>query len=232
MPRPEKVAAVKEISDRLSNSEAALLTEFRGLTVSDIAEVRTALRNADPETEYKVSKNTLARIAAKEAGLDDLVDLLVGPTAIAYVKGDAAAAAKALDEAAKRFPVLTIKGGILSGKPISAEQAQALAKLEPRATQLAKIAMMMNQPATLTANVLAALLRDLGSMLAQVSARKETGELPAGDAAPAAQAAPAAEAPEASEESAEESTPEASEEPNDESTDEDDAPDDAKKEEE
>ena len=131
MPRPEKVAAVKEISERFSNSEAALLTEFRGLTVSDIAEVRTALRNADPETEYKVSKNTLAR-RAKEAGLDDLVELLVGPTAIAYIKGDAAAAAKALDEAAKKFPVLTIKGGILSGKPISAAQAQALAKLEPR----------------------------------------------------------------------------------------------------
>jgi large subunit ribosomal protein L10 len=233
MPRPEKVAAVKEISDRFSNSEAALLTEFRGLTVSDIAEVRTALRNADPETEYKVSKNTLARIAAKEAGLEDLIELLVGPTAIAYVKGDAAAAAKALDEAARRFPVLTIKGGILSGKPISAEQAQALAKLEPRDTQLAKIAMMMNQPATLTVNVLAALLRDLGSMLAQVSAKKESGELPAGDAGaaeatPAAQAAPAAEAPDASEES----TPDASEEPKEESTAEDDAPDDDKKEEE
>ena len=236
MPRPEKVAAVKEISDRFSNSEAALLTEFRGLSVSDIAEVRTALRNADPETEYKVSKNTLARIAAKEAGLEDLIELLVGPTAIAYVKGDAAAAAKALDEAARRFPVLTIKGGILSGKSISAEQAQALAKLEPRDTQLAKIAMMMKQPATLTVNVLAALLRDLGSMLAQVSAKKESGELPAGDAAaaeatPAAQAAPAAEAPEASEESTEESTPDASEEPKEESTAEDD-PDDDKKEEE
>ena len=199
MPRPEKVAAVKEISERFSNSEAALLTEFRGLTVSEIAEVRTALRKADPDTEYKVSKNTLARIAAKEVGLDDLIELLEGPTAIAYIKGDAAAAAKALDEAARRFPVLSIKGGILSGKPISAEQAQALAKLEPRDTQLAKIAMMMNQPATLTVNVLAALLRDLGSMLGQVAAKKESGEQPAGDK-------PTADASEASEEPQEEST--------------------------
>jgi large subunit ribosomal protein L10 len=201
MPRPEKVAAVKEISERFSTSEAALLTEFRGLSVSEIAEVRTALRKADPDTEYKVSKNTLARIAAKEVGLDDLIELLEGPTAIAYIKGDAAAAAKALDEAAKRFPVLTIKGGILSGKPISAEQAQALAKLEPRETQLAKIAMMMNQPATLTVNVLAALLRDLGSMLGQVAAKKESGEQPAGDTT-----AEGSVTPEATEELQEEST--------------------------
>jgi large subunit ribosomal protein L10 len=201
MPRPEKVAAVKEISERFSTSEAALLTEFRGLSVSEIAEVRTALRKADPDTEYKVSKNTLARIAAKEVGLDDLIELLEGPTAIAYIKGDAAAAAKALDEAAKRFPVLTIKGGILSGKPISAEQAQALAKLEPRDTQLAKIAMMLNQPATLTVNVLAALLRDLGSMLGQVAAKKESGERPAGDAT-----AEGSVTPEATEELQEEST--------------------------
>jgi large subunit ribosomal protein L10 len=201
MPRPEKVAAVKEISERFSTSEAALLTEFRGLSVSEIAEVRTALRKADPDTEYKVSKNTLARIAAKEVGLDDLIELLEGPTAIAYIKGDAAAAAKALDEAAKRFPVLTIKGGILSGKPISAEQAQALAKLEPRDTQLAKIAMMLNQPATLTVNVLAALLRDLGSMLGQVAAKKESGEQPAGDAT-----AEGSVTPEATEELQEEST--------------------------
>ena len=223
MPSPEKVAAVKEISERFSNSEAALLTEFRGLTVSEIAEVRTALRKADPDTEYKVSKNTLARIAAKEVGLDDLIDLLVGPTAIAYIKGDAAAAAKALDEAAKRFPVLTIKGGILSGKPISAEQAQALAKLEPRDTQLAKIAMMMNQPATLTVNVLAALLRDLGSMLGQVAAQKESGEPPAGDA-PVAEATPAAEAESApAEAEPEPEAAEATEEAQEESTD-DDAP--------
>jgi large subunit ribosomal protein L10 len=174
MARPDKTAAVKDISDRLSNSDAALLTEYRGLSVGEMAEVRNALRDADPDAEYKVSKNTLARIAVKDLGMEDLVGLLIGPTAIAYVKGDAAAAAKALDEASKKFPVLQIKGGVLAGKIISAEQAKELAKLEPRDTQLAKIAMMMNQPATLTVNALAALLRDLGSMLAQVVAQKET----------------------------------------------------------
>ncbi len=175
MARPAKVAAVKEISERFSNSDAALLTEYRGLSVGEIAEVRQALRAADADTEYKVSKNTLARIAVRDLGLDDLIDLLVGPTAIAYVKGDAAAAAKAIDDVSKKYPVLQVKGGILAGKFISAEQARDLAKLEPRETQLAKIAMMMNQPAQLTVNALAALLRDLGSMLAQVVAQKESG---------------------------------------------------------
>ncbi len=221
MARPEKVAAVKEISERFSNSDAALLTEYRGLSVGEIAEVRQALRAADADTEYKVSKNTLARIAVKDLGFDDLIDLLVGPTAIAYVKGDAAAAAKAIDDVAKKYPVLQVKGGILAGKFISAEQAKDLAKLEPRETQLAKIAMMMNQPAQLTVNALAALLRDLGSMLAQVVTQKESGE-------PAVEAAPAEEAPsaEAAEPTEEEATSESSE-----STDEDAASDGEKEEE-
>ncbi|MGH2752691.1 MAG: 50S ribosomal protein L10 [Actinomycetota bacterium] len=176
MARPEKAAAVKDISDKFSSSEAALLTEYRGLSVGEMAEVRNALREADPDAEYRVSKNSLARIAVKDIGLDELAEFLVGPTAIAYVRGDAAAAAKALDEAAKRWPVLQVKGGILAGKIISAQQASDLAKLEPRATQLAKIAMMMNQPATLAVGALAALLRDLGSMLAQVATQKESGE--------------------------------------------------------
>jgi large subunit ribosomal protein L10 len=220
MARPEKVAAVKEISERFSNSEAALLTEYRGLTVSQMAEVRQALREADAETDYKVSKNSLARIAVKDLGLEDLIDLLVGPTAIAYVTGDAAAAAKAIDTVAKKYPVLRVKGGILDGKFISAEQATELAKLEPRETQLAQIAMMLNQPAQLTANVLAALLRDLGSMLAQVVTQKESDAPPpeassesAAEEAPAE--APAAKAPAAENEAASDST---------ESSDEDSAP--------
>jgi large subunit ribosomal protein L10 len=211
-----------------------LLTEYRGLTVSQMAEVRQALREADAETDYKVSKNSLARIAVKDLGLEDLIDLLVGPTAIAYVTGDAAAAAKAIDTVAKKYPVLRVKGGILDGKFISAEQATELAKLEPRETQLAQIARMLNQPAQLTANVLAALLRDLGSMLAQVVTQKESDAPPpealsesAAEEAPAeapaeeapAEETPAAEAPAAENEATSDST---------ESSDEDTAPDDEK----
>ena len=194
MARPEKEASVSDITERFNDSDAALLTEYRGLRVSEIAEVRNSLRESD--TDYKVLKNTLARIAVREVGLDELVEMLTGPTAIAFIKGDAAAAAKALDEASKKFPVLTIKGGVLNGKVIDAEQAKQLAKLEPREVLLAKIAMLMNMPAQQTVNVFAALLRDLGSMLAQVVAKKESGELPGGAGeAPAAEAeAPAAEA--------------------------------------
>jgi large subunit ribosomal protein L10 len=236
MARPEKVAAVKEISERFSNSEAALLTEYRGLTVSQMAEVRQALREADADTDYKVSKNSLARIAVKDLGLDDLIELLVGPTAIAYVTGDAAAAAKAIDTVAKKYPVLKVKGGLLAGKFISAEQATELAKLEPRETQLAKMAMMMNQPAQLTVNVLAALLRDLGSMLVQVASQKESDAPPA-EEAPSAEAppeeAPSAEAPpeEAPSEEAPAEAPEEAPDDSTESTD-DDAATDGEKEEE
>lgn len=179
MARAEKVAVVEEIRQRFESADAALLTEYRGLGVGDIAEVRNALREVG--SEYKVLKNTLARIAARESGMDELVGMLEGPTAIAFIHGDAAAAAKALDTAAKKFPVLVIKGGMLKGgKVIDADQAKVLASLEPREVQLAKIAMLMNQPVQLTVNVFAALLRDLGSMLAQVVEKKTTGELPGG----------------------------------------------------
>jgi large subunit ribosomal protein L10 len=171
MARPDKVAAVEEITSRFGDSNAALLTEYRGLTVSEIAEVRGALRAAD--ADYKVLKNTLVRIAAKDVGLEDLVGLLTGPTAIAFCRGDAVAAAKALDDAAKRFPVLVVKGGVLRGKILDADQARELARIEPREVLLAKIAMLVNQPAQQTVNVLSALLRDFGSMLAQVVEKKE-----------------------------------------------------------
>lgn len=182
MARPEKAAAVAEITERFEDASAALLTEYRGLRVGEIAELRGALREAG--TEYKVLKNTLARIAVREAGLEELVELLQGPTAIAFVKGDAVEAAKALDDAAKKFPVLVIKGGVIEGKIIDADQARALAKLEPRETQLAKIVMMVNIPLQQTANVLSALLRDFGSMLGQVLQQKEE-EAPAAEVAPA-----------------------------------------------
>jgi large subunit ribosomal protein L10 len=174
MARPEKVAAVKGIGERFANAEGALLTEYRGLSVGDMANLRKALRDAG--AEYKVFKNTLTRIAVKEKGLEELVDLLEGPVAIAFCHGDAAAAAKALDDAAKQFPSLTIKGGVLSGKVIDAQQATTLARLEPREVQLTKIATMMNSPAQQLANVIGALLRDLGSMLGQVVEQKRESE--------------------------------------------------------
>ena len=205
MARPEKVEAVRDIASRFSESDAALLTEYRGLSVTDMAELRIALGEA--EADYKVLKNTLARIAVREVGLEDLVGMLEGPTAIAFIKGDAAAAAKALDAAAKKFPVLQIKGGVLSGRIIDADQARELASLEPREVQLTKIAMMMNSPLQQTANVIGVLLRDLGSMLAQVIEQKgpaeESGPDPAPAEEPAAEAAPNADDPPVEEETVE-----------------------------
>ncbi len=191
-PSAEKKAEVKEITARFKENDAVLLTEYRGLRVAEIREVRQALRAAD--SDYKVLKNTLARLAVREVGLEDLAALLEGPTAIAFVKGDVAAAAKALDEAVKKYPVLTIKGGVLNGKVLDAAQAQALAKLESREVLLTKIAMLFNQPAQQTVNAFAALLRDLGSMLGQVLAQKES-EAPAVEAevAPAAEVSPETE---------------------------------------
>ena len=181
MARPEKEQAVEEIAGKFGDAQASLLMEYRGLSVGEIAEVRRALRDA--EADYKVLKNTLTRIAVREVGLDELVEMLQGPTAVAFCRGDAVAAAKALDDAAKKFPVLVVKGGVLRGQVIDAEQAKALAKLEPREVQLAKIAMMMNAPLQQTVNVFSALLRDLGSMLGQVLAQKESAEPPSGQAA-------------------------------------------------
>lgn len=194
--REDKESAVAEITQKFNDAEGTLLTEYRGLRVSEIAQLRSALREAG--AEYKVLKNTLARIAVREVGLEELVDQLVGPTAIVFANGDVAAAAKALDDAAKQFPVLVVKGGSLKGgKTFDAAQAKALASIEPREILLAKIAMLANSPAQQMANVLSALLRNFGSMLAQVVEKKEAGET--FGAAPAA----AAETPKPTEDPAE-----------------------------
>src|SRR5262245_60018873 len=110
MARPEKTAVVEEIRSKLSDSDAAVLTEYRGLSVKELATLRGALRPAG--TEYKVFKNTLARRAVEEAGLADLGLMLLGPTAIAFVNGDAAAAAKALRDFGRQYPALVLKGAL------------------------------------------------------------------------------------------------------------------------
>ncbi|MDQ3957446.1 MAG: 50S ribosomal protein L10 [Actinomycetota bacterium] len=207
MARPDKVSAVEDITSRFGESNAALLTEYRGLTVTEIAEVRGALREAD--ADYKVLKNTLVRIAAQNVGLEELVPILTGPTAIAFCRGDAVAAAKALDDAAKRFPVLVVKGGVLKGKILDADQARELARIESREVLLSKVAMLVKQPAQQTVNVLSALLRNFGSMLAQVVEKKASGELPGGAEVPAASEPPPEPAPQAAPEEA----PEADEPP-------------------
>ncbi len=132
-----KQSSVEELKELFSNSGAVVLTEYRGLTVSSLKELRNSIRD---HATYAVSKNTLTKIAAKEAGLEGLDDLLTGPTAIAYVHGDPVAVAKGLRDFAKANPLLVVKGGYLDGKALDAAEVTKLAELESREVLLAKLA--------------------------------------------------------------------------------------------
>lgn len=137
MARPDKVAAVAALKESFSKSSATVLTEYRGLTVAELKDLR---RQLSENATYAVAKNTLAAIAAKEAGIEGLEDQLTGPTAIAFVTGDIAAASKVMRDFAKAQPQLIIKGGVLEGRILDAEAAKKLADLESRETLLAKLA--------------------------------------------------------------------------------------------
>ena len=134
--RADKASAVAELTEQFQNSNATVLTEYRGLTVKQLTELRRSLGGA----QYTVTKNTLAKRAAANAGLDGLDTLFTGPTALAFVSGDVVEAAKGLRDFAKAHPQLVIKGGIFEGKPISAAEVTKLADLESREVLLAKLA--------------------------------------------------------------------------------------------
>jgi large subunit ribosomal protein L10 len=157
-PRPEKVAVVAEVRDRLSSANATILTEYRGLTVKDLATLRRSLREAGGE--YKIYKNTLVRFAVQELGLTDLEDLLIGPTAITFVENDAAAVAKALRDFARTNPNLVIKGGLLGGNVLTPADTTALAELPSREVLLARIAGGLAAPMQKFAGLLQALPRN------------------------------------------------------------------------
>ncbi|HVX54282.1 50S ribosomal protein L10 [Nocardioides sp.] len=137
MARADKQAAVAEIADEFSASTGAVLTEYRGLTVKELKDLR---RSLGANANYAVVKNTLAKIAAKESGIEGFDDLLTGPTAIAFIKGDVVEAAKGLRDFAKANPNLVIKGGVYEGKPLDAKEVAKLADLESREVLLAKLA--------------------------------------------------------------------------------------------
>src|SRR5438132_3537659 len=154
-PRPAKVAVVNEVRERLSYADAAILTEYRGLDVAEIARLRRSLREAGGQ--YKIYKNTLMRLAVRELGLEELEELLLGPTAIAFVDGDAAAVAKSLRDFGRTNPALVIKGGVLGQTILSAEDASALAELPSREQLLAQLAGAMAAPLQQMAGLLKAL---------------------------------------------------------------------------
>ena len=188
-PRPEKVAVVTEVRDRLSSSSGAVLTEYRGLKVADLAALRRSV--GDAGGDYRIFKNTLVRLAAADLGLTELDPLLVGPTAIAFIDGDAVAVAKALRDFARTNPNLTIKGGLLGTTVLSAADAGALADVAPREVILAQLAGALAAPLQKMAGLLQALPRNFAYGLSAL-VEKRSSEAPAAEA-PAAEA-PAAEA--------------------------------------
>ena len=202
-PRPEKVAVVAEVKERFEASDAALLTEYRGLTVTELAALRRTLRDAG--AEYKVYKNTLVRRAADEAGLADLQPLLTGPTAIAFVTGDAAVAAKTLRDFARTSPALIVKGGLLGKRFLTPADASALAELPSRDVLLARLAGGLAAPMQKFAGLLQALPRNFAYGLAALiekggapgapapapEAATDTAEAPANETAPVESPEPA-----------------------------------------
>lgn len=157
--RSEKESVVAEVRGKMEAADAVIITEYRGLTVPDLAGLRLSLR--DVGTEYRVYKNTLARFAAREAGLEGLDALLVGPTALAFVSGDVAAAAKVLKEFSKTNPLLVIRGGAVAEKVVSAKDVEVLADLPSRDVMLAQLAGLMQAPLVKTAGLLQALPRNM-----------------------------------------------------------------------
>jgi len=157
-PRPEKVAVVAEVREKFEAAEAVLVTEYRGMSVTQLAALRNALRPVS--AEYKVYKNTLVRRAADEAGIAGLSEQLVGPTAVTFVNGDVAAAAKALRDYAKINPLLVVRGGALGGKTLSDKDVQVLADLPSREVLLAQLAGAFQAPMTKMAGLLQALPRN------------------------------------------------------------------------
>jgi len=186
-PRPEKVAVVDDVRERLGSTSAALLTEYRGLDVAAISALRRALREAGGD--YKIYKNTLVRFAARDLGLE-LEDLLTGPTAIAFITekpdgspGDAVDVAKALRDFARTNPDLVVKGGVLGTKPLTAEEARSLAEVEPREVLLARLAGAMAAPMVQLAGLMEALPRNLAyglkALIDQQGGLPETADAPA-----------------------------------------------------
>jgi len=185
MPKAEKVATVAEITDRFRSSSAAVVTEYRGLTMSQLTELR---RSLGKDTAYTVAKNTLVKRAAADAGVTGLDDMFVGPTAVAFIGGEPVDAAKALRDFAKTHPLLVIKGGLLDGRKIEPAEVSKLADLESRDVLLAKMAGAMLATLTKAAYVFNA----LPSQVARLAAALQDKRIADGEvleAAPAAEAA-------------------------------------------
>ncbi|MBS9534940.1 50S ribosomal protein L10 [Mycobacterium sp. M1] len=188
MARTDKTAAVADIVEQFKGSTATVITEYRGLTVANLAELRRSLAGS---ATYSVAKNTLSKLAAAEAGVDGLEDLFVGPTAIAFIQGEPVDAAKAIKKFAKDHKALVIKGGYMDGHALSVAEVERIADLESREVLLAKMAGAMKANLSKAAGLFAAPASQMARLAAALQEKKPASEAPA--AAP--QAAETTEAP-------------------------------------
>ena len=190
MDRATKAAVIEQVAGQISESEAVFAVDYRGISVPQAAELRTRLREAD--ATFRVTKNTLSERAADQADAPGLKDFLQGPTAMTFVRGDAAAAAKALADFNRTSGLLTFKGGWMNGAPLTADQVIAISRLPSREVLYGRLVGMVASPLTGLAAGLSNLISGLGRQLQQIADQGLVGQgAPA--AAPAADAAPAAE---------------------------------------
>jgi large subunit ribosomal protein L10 len=210
MNREQKAAVVEEIAANIRESQAVFAVDYRGLSVPQAGELRTRLREAD--ARFAVVKNTLTERAADAAGAEALKELLEGPTALTFVRGDAAAAAKALRDYARETELVPFKGGLMDGEPLTAEDIGAIAKLPSRDVLYAQLVNIVAYPVSGLARTLNQLIGGLAVALGQIQEQGLVGQdAPAAEAAPAAEEAPAEEAPAA--EAPAEETPDQDAEP-------------------
>ena len=219
MARPEKIEKVDELAKEFTSSSGAELTDYRGLSVTDATALRRSLREHD--TTFVVAKNTLARLAAKKAGFDGLLPMLEGPTALAFLRGDAVAGAKALLDLTKKYPAVEVKGALVDGLVMDGEQARGLATLDTKEVSFGRIAGMLQAPLSRMVYLLQAPLSRIayavgeharrGGAATEVAAPAEPGEAPEQEAsaseteAPTSEEATEPESPAAPEEEAAES---------------------------
>jgi large subunit ribosomal protein L10 len=202
MNRDQKAVVIDEIATKIDESEAIFAVDYRGITVEQVAELRTKLREAD--ATFKVVKNSLTERAADQVGAETLKAYLSGPTALTFVRGDVALAAKAVADYGKATQLLPFKGGLMGGEELEVDQIRSLSKLPSREVLYGQLVGIVASPIGGLVRSLNALLSGVAIALGQVQQKKESGEIPAGEApaAPAAEEAPAgveepAEAPDA-----------------------------------
>ena len=203
MNRDQKAVAIAEIAANIDESHAIFAVDYRGISVPQVAELRAKLRDAD--ATFKVVKNSLTERAADQAGAETLKEYLAGPTALTFVRGDVATAAKAIADYGRATQLLPFKGGLMDGATIDVEQIRSLSRLPSREVLYGQLVGVVASPVTGVVRSLSALIGGLASALGQVRDKKQSGEIPAGEP-PAAEAPPAeeppAEAPAAAEEPA------------------------------